>query len=168
MVPHWLHVLSILSVLLAIGCAIVVAVDVVRHPQHMWIMNVVWPVTALFGTVLGLWGYFRYGRLATHERAQAAMARDEEMPSERLDAVPGDGRQGRVALRQRLHAGRHLRRVAGLLRARRRVWLGWHWLFGEKMFAVWVLDFIFAFGFGIAFQYFTIQPMRHLSVRRRA
>ena len=28
----------------------------------MWIMNVVWPVTALFGTVFLTWFYFRYGR----------------------------------------------------------------------------------------------------------
>ena len=32
------------------------------------------------------------------------------------------------------------------------------------MFAVWVLDFIFAFAIGIAFQYFTIVPMRHLRI----
>jgi Domain of unknown function (DUF4396) len=36
---------------------------------------------------------------------------------------------------------------------------------GEKMFAVWILDFVLAFVFGIAFQYFTIKPMRNLSVR---
>jgi len=44
------------------------------------------------------------------------------------------------------------------------VWFGWHWLFREKIFAVWVLDFIFAFAIGIAFQYFTIVPMRHLKM----
>jgi Domain of unknown function (DUF4396) len=44
------------------------------------------------------------------------------------------------------------------------VWFGWHWLFSEKMFAVWVLDFIFAFTIGISFQYFTIVPMRHLKM----
>ena len=32
------------------------------------------------------------------------------------------------------------------------------------MFAVWILDFPFAFGLGIVFQYFTIKPMRDLSV----
>jgi hypothetical protein len=42
---------------------------------------------------------------------------------------------------------------------------GWHWLFAEKVFAVWVLDFVLAFGFGIAFQYFTIAPMRGLGLR---
>jgi hypothetical protein len=32
------------------------------------------------------------------------------------------------------------------------------------MLAVWILDFLFAFVLGIAFQYFTIKPMRKLSV----
>ncbi len=34
--------------------------------------------------------------------------------------------------------------------------------FETEMFAVWVLDYIFAYGFGIAFQYFTIKPMRDI------
>ncbi len=33
-----------------------------------------------------------------------------------------------------------------------------------KIFAVWIIDYLFAFGFGIAFQYFTIKPMRGLSM----
>jgi hypothetical protein len=45
------------------------------------------------------------------------------------------------------------------------VWFGYGWLFGDKIFAVWVLDFIFAFAFGIVFQYFAIAPMRDLGVR---
>nr|WP_296712090.1 DUF4396 domain-containing protein [Tistrella sp.] len=32
------------------------------------------------------------------------------------------------------------------------------------MFAVWILDFVFAFVLGVAFQYFTIKPMRQLGV----
>jgi hypothetical protein len=36
-------------------------------------------------------------------------------------------------------------------------------LFGRKIFAAWGLDYVLAFLFGIAFQYFTIKPMRNLS-----
>ena len=43
------------------------------------------------------------------------------------------------------------------------VWFGWQSIFADKMFAVWIVDFIFAFAFGIVFQYFTIAPMRGLS-----
>ncbi len=38
-------------------------IDEMRHPQRMWIMNVVWPVVALFGTGLTICAYFRFGRL---------------------------------------------------------------------------------------------------------
>lgn len=43
------------------------------------------------------------------------------------------------------------------------VWFGWHNLFAEKTFAVWIVDFVFAFAFGVVFQYFAIAPMRGLS-----
>lgn len=42
---------------------------------------------------------------------------------------------------------------------------GWRSIFSEKMFAVWVLDYLLAFLIGVAFQYFTIKPMRNLSVK---
>lgn len=45
------------------------------------------------------------------------------------------------------------------------VGLGWHTIFAEKIYAVWVLDFLFAYLFGIAFQYFTIAPMRGLNFK---
>ena len=37
-------------------------------------------------------------------------------------------------------------------------------IFGSHVFGTWVVDYIVAFAFGIAFQYFTIKPMRDLSV----
>ena len=40
---------------------------------------------------------------------------------------------------------------------------GWKSPFSEKMFAIWVVDYLFAFVIGVAFQYFTIKPMRNLS-----
>jgi hypothetical protein len=40
---------------------------------------------------------------------------------------------------------------------------GWPWLFEQRMFAVWVLDFVLAFTFGIVFQYAAIVPMRRLA-----
>ena len=35
----------------------------------------------------------------------------------------------------------------------------------KKTFADWIFDFLLAFLFGVAFQYFTIKPMRDLSVK---
>ena len=81
MVPNWLHLLSIAVLVLGFVCAGVIAVDELRHPQHMWIMNVVWPVVALFGTVLTLWGYFAYGQLATKEAMMQAKQEDRDPPN---------------------------------------------------------------------------------------
>jgi len=44
------------------------------------------------------------------------------------------------------------------------IWFGWHSLFGERIFAVWIVDYIFALAFGIAFQFYAIAPMRGLGV----
>lgn len=44
--------------------------------------------------------------------------------------------------------------------------LGYGSLFSHRMFAVWIVDYVCAFGFGILFQYFTIVPMRGLSPGR--
>ena len=39
-------------------------------------------------------------------------------------------------------------------------------LFGRTIFGVWALDFVLAFVIGVLFQYWTIKPMRDISVGR--
>ena len=73
--PGWLHILSIAFLALGVFCALVIAAHETRDPQHMWIMNIVWPVVALFGTVLVVWQYFVYGRLASRARKADARLR---------------------------------------------------------------------------------------------
>ena len=36
-----------ISLALAFFCAFLIAIDEIRNPQKMWIMNIVWPITAL-------------------------------------------------------------------------------------------------------------------------
>ncbi len=60
-----LHTIAWVSLGLAFACAIVIAFDQARHPQKMWIMNIVWPVTALYFSVFAVWAYFRAGRSMT-------------------------------------------------------------------------------------------------------
>lgn len=66
MIPFWLHALAILSLLVGAVSALILLVDVRRHPQHMWIMDVVWPITGLYAGALALLGYFRFGRSTSH------------------------------------------------------------------------------------------------------
>ncbi len=161
MFPSWLHWLSILALALGGVCAFILAADVWQHPQKMAVMNVVWPVTALFGTVLTVWAYFRYGRESTAQEMKGLEAENRDKPQETqpTEAIVGKGA---------LHCGAGC--MIGDIVAEWlafavpvvAIWLGWQTVFQEKMFAVWVLDFIFAFALGIVFQYFAIAPMRGL------
>lgn len=164
MVPNWLHVLSIFMLGLGFACAAIIAVDELHHPQKMWIMNVVWPLTALFGTVLWLAAYFRYGRLATKKVFMEAKTQAEDPPSKK-SAFPVKVGKGASHCGAGCTLGDICAESLAFGIPVIATWFGWHWLFSEKMFAVWVIDYLFAFSFGIAFQYFTMAPMRNLGVK---
>jgi hypothetical protein len=162
MFPEWLIVVAWICLAIAVICSAIIAIDVLRHPQHMMIMNIVWPVTALYSGPIGLWAYFRFGRLSTHEAMQQAKAHDQPKPSEQKP------KWATYALAT-THCGSGC--ALGDLIAEWGVfffpiilvWLGYHTLWDHKMFSTWILDFVCAFLLGVAFQYFTIVPMKHLS-----
>jgi hypothetical protein len=154
--PLWLHVLSICALLTGFLCALIAAVDVTRHPQHVWVMSLVWPITALFAGLLALWAYFRFGRGMGH-------------------AGHGHGTQGKPFVASVGIADTHcgagctlgdiLSEWLVFFSPALAVWFGYRSIFSEPIFAVWILDFICAFIFGIGFQFFTIAPVRGLGFR---
>lgn len=154
MFPTWFHYLSMAFVLLGVVCALFLLWDILRHPQKMAIMNVVWPVTALFGLLPLVLIYYRYGRHTGHDD-----------PSGRASAPPFSIMVGKGALHcgSGCMIGDVLAEWLAFSVPAIAVALGWKTLFADKMFAVWILDFIFAFVLGIIFQYFAIVPMRKLS-----
>ncbi len=164
MIAGWLPTVSIFALGLGAVCAAVIAFDEARHPQHMWIMSVVWPMVALFGTVLTQWAYFRYGRLATREAMERAKRKGEEPPSARLTPFPVMVGKATAHCGSGCCLGDICAEWLAFFVPAAAVAFGWGGLFQEKIFAVWCLDFLFAFLLGIAFQYFTIKPMRDLSV----
>jgi len=138
--PEWLSVLSAISLIVSFLSAVAVAWDLLAgRPQKMWIMNIVWPITALYAGPLALFVYFKFGRsnaapkkpfwqsvvvATTHCGAGCTLG---DITSEWfLVAVPFA-------------------------------------IAGEKIFGAWVLDYILAYVLGIVFQYFTIKPMKNLS-----
>ncbi|MCW3702481.1 DUF4396 domain-containing protein [Burkholderia cenocepacia] len=150
--PSWLHALSISWIVLGIACAVVVAVDEVKHPQKAWVMNLVWPLTTLFGTVLWLASYYAWGRnIPRDQRLNAA------------GSLPVIVFKGTSHCGAGCTLGDIIAEWSALLFPGLAVWLGWHSIFVERTFAVWILDFIVAFVLGILFQYFSIKPMRNLS-----
>ena len=163
MFPMWLHILSWLALAIGGASAVIAAIDVFRHPQHMSIMNVVWPTTALFGGPLTLWMYFRYGRLATHQKMHAVMEKRQEPPSKKETPFSIMVAKGALHCGSGCMIGDIAAEWLAFVLPAVAIWVGWHSVFSEKIYAVWVLDFVFAFALGIVFQYFAIVPMRKLS-----
>jgi hypothetical protein len=158
MVPHWLHALALGCLVLGFACTIFIAIDTMRHPQRMWIMNLVWPVNGLFGTVLTLWLYYRFGRLAARDAT-----RGKPSNGKKATPFPVMVAKGAMHCGAGCTLGDVIAESLALAFPVIAIWAGWKTLFSEKMFAVWIVDYLFAFLLGVAFQYFTIKPMRDLS-----
>lgn len=165
MIPAWLHILSIAWLSLGVLCAAVIAADVLRHPQHMWIMDVVWPVTALFGTIWVVWQYFAYGRPSKDSEARAATQHHRTMPGRARTPIAIAVANGALHCGSGCTLGDICAEWLAFFVPGVAVSLGWQSLFATRMFAVWILDYIFAYAFGILFQYFSIAPMRGLSAK---
>jgi len=143
-VPHWLEIVSMISLLLGVVFAVWVACDVYRHRQPMAIMNFVWPITMLWAGPLGLYMYLSFGR------AQTPHAMDG----------PSHSFSQRVAVGA-THCGSGC--TLGDLIAELFVVVVSVSVLGSHLLGTWTVDFVLAFVFGIVFQYFSIKPMRDLS-----
>lgn len=144
MTPVWLSLLSVLSLIAAFGTALVIVVDLRRHPQTMAVMNPVWPITALYFGPLALWAYWTMGR----ETRDSVHHHHGEKPFW-IKTFVGSTHCG---------AGCTL----GDIIAEFLVFFVGISIAGSNFGAELVLDYTFAFGLGIAFQYAAIVPMRGL------
>jgi hypothetical protein len=141
-----------ISLGVAFLCAAVIAIDELRRPQKMVVMNIVWPVTALYLSVFALWAYFVVG-----VKKSKAVMQMKQAGGEDKDAPP-DWKQTAVAA---THCGAGCA-LADVLIEFMIAGLGLT-ILGLSLWASFVYDFIAAWTLGIVFQYFSIQPMRHLS-----
>jgi hypothetical protein len=159
MIPDWLHSTAIASLIIGAACAAVVLIDIAAgHRQKMWIMDIVWPITQLYAGPLGLAAYFWFGRQSPSRKREMASSggqdehKQEQKPFWQIVAVAAT------------HCGSGC--TLGDIAAG---WLTFAFplvLWGEKIFGEWVVAYAFAYAFGIAFQYFTIAPMRGLGLAR--
>ena len=133
-----LHIVSIVSLIMAVACFFVILIDIlVGHGQQMMVMNFVYPITALYAGPLALAVYFTIGR------------NSKQKPFWQSVTVGA------------LHCGSGctLGDILGEM-----ILLCYPFtLFGMKLYASWLVEFVLAFGLGILFQYYAIKPMKHLS-----
>lgn len=188
MVPEWLDALAKASVTGSFFIAGIIIGAVWVRPQKMWIMNVVWPVTALYWGPVTLWAYRLMGLrsaksgISDREEGKGENRREDEDQQSRSGAQqiayagqkPADRHQRSDKKQQEkpfwqstavgvthCGAGCTLGDIAG-------EWMvyafGWK-LFGDKIYAEYFVDFGLAFTLGIVFQYFSIAPMRGLGLK---
>ncbi len=157
MIPQWLHILSTGMLAAGIVIAMIIAFDELQHPQAMAIMDVVWPITALFGTFFALAAYAAYGRQSGKRRRGGHGDNSTPFAVSVGKATTHCGSGCTVGDLIAEWLAYFVPAIA--------VGFGWHSIFADRMFAIWIFDFILAFAFGIVFQYYSIVPMRKLSPR---
>src|SRR5690348_7733493 len=135
MVDPALERFSMAVVLLAIACAVYLIVAVIRHPQKMWIMNLVWPITALYFGPFAMWAYYAMGRRMSKPFWQSV-------------AVAGTHCGAGCTL------GDIIAEFALFVLVGTAI-TGW-----ARMGLTYAADFTLAYILGILFQYFAIAPMR--------
>lgn len=156
-----LETIAWISLGVALLSAAVIAVDEVRNPQHMWIMNLVWPITALYFSVFALWAYFAIGGRMTQRKMQAMS--DDQMSRHR-EQEKAQARRDPTATQTALadsHCGAGC--VLGDILTEFAIFGFGLTVFGSTLWASYAYDFLAAWSLGIVFQYFTIKPMRNLT-----
>jgi hypothetical protein len=140
-------VLAWISIALAFLCAVWIALDETKHPQSMAIMNVVWPVTALYLSVFAVWAYFTLGRRYTRAAMQHSEPHSQHKGLTAAQVAVGTSHCGAGCMLADIVAEFTLAATGFVI-------------LGSTLWTSYIIDFIAAWALGIAFQYFAIKPMR--------
>jgi hypothetical protein len=144
--------LAWVSIAVAIGSALGIAVDEMRRPQRMAVMNAVWPLSALYLSLVALIGYGLFGR--SHARGD----RSEHTHGSKTGSATLPFSTIAIAT-SHCGAGCALADIACGF------WISAAGieLFGSPLWAEYAIDLGAAWLVGIRFQYFAIKPMRDIS-----
>ena len=154
MPPTWLSVLAWTTLVLGFACAGWILNDIYRrgYRQRMTVMEIVWPITALYLGPIAIAAYSRFGKpkssrwLSEHDR--------DDPPDKPWWATVSEGVS---------HCGAGC--TLGDIIAEFAVFFLALTLAGQTLLAEYVGDYVLAVALGLAFQYFAIAPMRGLGVR---
>jgi Domain of unknown function (DUF4396) len=153
MAPHLLELVAWVALALGFASALVIIADIALfgNRQHMAIMNLVFPLTALYMGPVAVWAYFTRGRQMSHEQMgmHGLRMRGEPEPRDSWWQVSlSDSHCG---------AGCALGDIVG-------EWIVWAsgWMIGSTaaLGPEYILDLPLAWIFGIFFQYLVIAPLR--------
>lgn len=120
--------------------SLIILIDIIKHPQMMGVMNVVWPINGWFFGPFALWTYFKWGRL----KAKNIEKEDDRGKSAKVFVSTSHCSAG-CTLGDAV--GVPIVALTGLTIA------------GTTLFAHYTTEFILAYIFGILFQFYAIYPM---------
>src|SRR6266550_8012598 len=152
-VPAWFELVAWAMLGLGFASALVIVADIVvfGNWQHMAIMDLAFPLTALYLGPIALWAYFVRGRRMSRKRMHmdgAEMSHEREPRDSSWQVSLSDSHCG---------AGCVLGDIGG-------EWIVWAtgWMIGStaELGPEYILDLPLAWTFGILFQYFVIAPLR--------
>lgn len=135
-----LTILAWIALGIGILSSIIILIDIIRHPQMMKIMNIVWPINGWFFGPLALWTYYKWGRLK---------AKNLELDDNR-------GQKAKIFM-STSHCASGC--TLGDIVAVPIVVITGIAIAGSTLFAHFTVQFIFAYLFGILFQFYAIYPM---------
>jgi hypothetical protein len=143
MPPDWLTVVAWTYLALCFACAAVIAYDIAvnRRRQPMAVMNLVYPITALYLGPFALAFYWRWARTGAGRSRPGWVTMAIEVSHCGSGCALGDVISEWVIYALALTIA------------------------GQTLFAEYTGDYALALGFGIVFQYFAIAPMRGLGLR---
>jgi hypothetical protein len=196
MAPVWLTVVAWLYLSVCFGCAGIIVCDIAfnHRRQPMGVMNLVFPITALYLGPLALALYWRWGRAAARAPTPP-MSISRAVVSPAVASARGSmqmyggqhthhemaGAAGPDAAGEPAQPGERARpwwvtmaievshcgagcSLGDVISEFAIFWLGLT-IAGVTLGAEYVGDYIFALAFGIIFQYFAIAPMRGLGLK---
>lgn len=150
-----LNTISVISLALGILCCLIIVIDILAgNRQHMMIMNVVYPITALYAGPLGLLFYYLVGKKAVAKKGMNMQGGHEQMHHQQKPFWQS------VSIGA-LHCGSGC--TIGDILAEILLLQVPVVLFGSRLIGTWTVDYVFAFIIGIIFQYYAIKPMKNLS-----
>jgi hypothetical protein len=142
-----LAIIAWISIGVAFLCAAFVALDEIRNPQSMGVMNIVWPVTALYLSLFAVWAYLTIGRRYSRKHMQRDMQRTHGHGPTAAQVAVGTSHCGAGCMLADIVSEFSLA-AAGFV------------ILGSVLWTSYIVDFIAAWALGILFQYFAIRPMR--------
>lgn len=174
MAPTWLTVVAWIYLAICFGCAAVIACDIFVNGrrQSMGVMNVVFPITALYFGPLAVAFYLRWGRAAADmttapmAMSHASVPQTEVTPAAGGLRMPDSAREKpwwAMMATEVSHCGSGC--VLGDVISEFVIFALALTIAGSTLGAEYLGDYVLALAFGIAFQYFAIAPMRGLGLK---